>query len=161
MGERGCKKVLTKGIEIVTLHCNKIASSHDTSHTHEPTDQKGTKMDKKMAEKMSDVTKKMLNSLAGLQKINERTMNELAKQQVQAAESFVSVTTKQIKGLGNLKTKQDMANAQAEIITEVGKSMVDNAKQTMELLSRSQTELAELIERDLKDIAARAQADDK
>lgn len=118
-------------------------------------------MDKKMAEKMSDVTKKMLSSMAGLQKLNERTMTELAKQQVKNAESFVAVTTKQIKELGNLKTKQDMANAQADIIAEVGKSMVDNAKQTMELLSRSQDELKELIERDLKDIAARVKSDDK
>ncbi|MEO5341678.1 MAG: phasin family protein [Magnetococcus sp. MYC-9] len=109
-------------------------------------------MDKKVAEQVADATRKMVNSIAGLQKINERTMKELAKQQVNAAESFVTVSSKQIKGLGNLKSVQDMANAQADLVAEVGKMMVDNARQTMELLSRSQEELKGLIDQDINEM---------
>ena len=118
-------------------------------------------MDKKVAEQVADVTRKMVNSIAGLQKINERTMKELAKQQVTAAESFVSVSSKQIKGMGNLKTVQDVVSAQADIVSEVGKMMVDNARQTMELLSRSQDELKGLIEQDLNDIVEQVKAGNK
>ena len=118
-------------------------------------------MDKKVAEQVADVTRKMVNSIAGLQKINERTMKELAKQQVSAAESFVSVSSKQIKGMSNLKTMQDVVNAQADIVSEVGKMMVDNARQTMELLSRSQDELKGLIEQDLNDIVEQVKAGGK
>ncbi|MBF0584222.1 MAG: phasin family protein [Magnetococcales bacterium] len=109
-------------------------------------------MDKKVAEQVAEATRKMVNSIAGLQKINERTMKELAKQQVNAAESFVTVSSKQIKGLGNMKSVQDVVNAQADIMAEVGKMMVDNAKQTMELLTRSQDELKGLIEQDVNDL---------
>ncbi|MBF0401087.1 MAG: phasin family protein [Magnetococcales bacterium] len=109
-------------------------------------------MDKKVAEQVAEATRKMVNSIAGLQKINERTMKDLAKQQVNAAESFVTVSSKQIKGLGNMKSVQDVVNAQADIMAEVGKMMVDNAKQTMELLTRSQDELKGLIEQDVNDL---------
>ncbi|MEO5364247.1 MAG: phasin family protein [Magnetococcus sp. DMHC-8] len=118
-------------------------------------------MDKKVAEQVADVTRKMVNSIAGLQKINERTMKDLAKQQVSAAESFVTVSSKQIKGLGNLKSVQDVVNAQADIVADVGKMMVENARQTMELLSRSQEELKGLIEQDLNDIVEQVKAGSK
>ncbi len=118
-------------------------------------------MDKKVAEQVADVTRKMVNSIAGLQKINERTMKDLAKQQVNAAESFVSVSSKQIKGLGNLKSVQDVVNAQADIVADVGKMMVENAKQTMDLLTRSQEELKGLIEQDLNDIVEQVKSSSK
>jgi phasin family protein len=116
------------------------------------------KMDKKVAEQVAEVTRKMVNSIAGLQKINERTMKELAKQQVNAAEAFVTVSSKQIKSLGGMKSVTDVVNAQADIVADVGKMMVENARQTMELLSRSQDELKGLIEQDLNDIVEQVKA---
>lgn len=118
-------------------------------------------MDKKVAEQVADATRKMVSSISGLQKINERTMKELAKQQVNAAESFVSVSSKQIKGLGNMKSVQDVVNAQADIMADVGKMMVDNARQTMELLTRSQEELKELIEQDVSDLVEQVKSGNK
>lgn len=118
-------------------------------------------MDKKVAEQVADATRKMVSSISGLQKINERTMKELAKQQVNAAESFVSVSSKQIKGLGNLKSVQDVVNAQADIMADVGKMMVDNARQTMDLLTRSQEELKELIAQDMNDIVEQVKSGSK
>jgi phasin family protein len=138
-----------------------LRCSNFIDHTHQPESKGDFEMDKKVAEQVADVTRKMVNSIAGLQKINERTMKELAKQQVTAAESFVSVSSKQIKGMGSLKTVQDVVNAQADIVSEVGKMMVDNARQTMELLSRSQDELKGLIEQDLNDIVEQVKAGNK
>ncbi|MBF0161492.1 MAG: phasin family protein [Magnetococcales bacterium] len=113
-------------------------------------------MDGKVAEHVVELNRKMLNSISGLQKINERTMKELAEQQANAAESFVSVSSEQIKGMGNLTSAQDVAIAQSNIVTEVGKMMADNARRTMELLSRSQNELKGLIEQELSDMVAQA-----
>ncbi|MBF0342559.1 MAG: phasin family protein [Magnetococcales bacterium] len=106
-------------------------------------------MDMNITEQVADSTRKIMNSFAGLQKINERTMQELAKQQLNAAESFMSVSSNQIKGLDTLKSVQDVVNAQAGIVADVSKIMVENAKQTMELLSRSQEELQGLIAQNL------------
>ena len=118
-------------------------------------------MDKKIAEQVADATRKMVSSIAGLQKINERTMKELAKQQVNAAESFVSVTSKQIKGLGNLKSVQDMTTAQADLVAEIGKMMVDNARETMDLLTRSQEELKTVIDQDISEMVEQVKASGK
>ena len=113
-------------------------------------------MDKKIAEQVADVTRKMMNSVAGLQKVNERTMKDLAKQQINAAEAFVTVGSKQLKGMSKLKTVQDVMDAQADVAEEVGKMMVDQAKKTMDLLTRSQDELKSLIEQDINELMEQA-----
>lgn len=118
-------------------------------------------MDKKIAEQVADVTRKMVASVAGLQKVNERTMKELAKQQIGSAEAFVSVGSKQLKSMSKLKTVQDVMEAQADVAAEVGKMMVDSAKQTMDLLSRSQEELKTLIEQDINELVDKAKASTK
>ena len=118
-------------------------------------------MDKKIAEQVADITRRMVVSVTNLQKVNERTMKELAKQQVGAAEAFVSAGSKQLKGLSKLKTVQDVVSAQADVAAEVGQMMVDNAKQTIELLSRSQDELKKLIEQDVNDIVEQAKSNAK
>ncbi len=118
-------------------------------------------MDKKIAEQVADVTRKMVASVTSLQKVNERTMKELAKQQVEAAEAFVSVGSRQLKGMSKLKTVQDVMDAQADVATEVGKMMIEQAKQTMELLTRSQEELKTLIEKDVEDFMEQAKPSTK
>ena len=118
-------------------------------------------MDGKLTAQVADINKKMVNSITELQKINERTMKDLAKQQVNAAESFVSVSSRQIKGMGNLTSVQDVINAQMDTASELGKMMVENAKQTMDLLSRSQEELKVLIEQNLNDISEQVKSSTK
>ncbi|MEO5349487.1 MAG: phasin family protein [Magnetococcus sp. YQC-3] len=115
-------------------------------------------MDGKITEQVVELNRKMMNSIAEMQKINERAMRGLAEQQVNAAESFVSVSSKQIKGMGNLTSVQDVVAAQSSIVTELGKMMVGNAKQTMDLLSRSQEELQALIKQNLGDMVEQAKA---
>jgi len=115
-------------------------------------------MDKKIAEQVANMTRKMVTSATNLQKVNERTMKELAKQQMDAAEAFVNVGSKQLKDLSKFKTVQDVANAQANVATEVGKMMVDHAKQTMEVLTRSQEELKDLIEQDINELMEQAKS---
>ena len=118
-------------------------------------------MDGKLTAQVADINKKMVNSITELQKINERTMKDLAKQQVNAAESFVSVSSRQIKGMGNLTSVQDVINAQMDTASELSKMMVENAKQTMDLLSRSQEELKVLIEQNLNDISEQVKSSTK
>lgn len=115
-------------------------------------------MDNKISEQISNATRKMVESMTTLQKINDRTMQDLAKQQMDAAEAFVDVGSKQLKGLGNVKTVQDAVTAQADITSEVGKMMIDRAKQTMEVLTRSQSELKTLMENNLNELMDQAKS---
>ena len=113
-------------------------------------------MDKKLAEQVAEMTRKMVASATSLQKVNERTMKDLAQQQMSVAEAFVDVGSKQLKGMGNMKTVQDVVNAHAVAATEVGKMMVDNAKQTIDVLNRSQEEVKTIIEQDINDLMEQA-----
>lgn len=115
-------------------------------------------MDKKIAEQVADVTRKMVASITSLQQVNEKTMKELAKQQMDAAEAFVDLGSRQLKGMGNVKTVQDVMTAQASTAEEVGKMMVGNAKRTMDLLTRSQEEIKQLIEKDLSAFVEQAKS---
>lgn len=148
------------------LHRNKMRYSDLIRHqeiwsTTNSTMRRGLKMDKKIAEQVADVTRKMVASVTGLQKVNERTMKDLAKQQVEAAEAFVTVGSKQLKGLSKMKSVQDVMDAQADVAAEVGKMMVSQAKQTMEVLARSQEELKALIEQDIEELVERTKAGTK
>lgn len=109
-------------------------------------------MEINVVEQVTDVTRKMVRSMAELQKINERTMRELAKQQLQAAESFVAVGSKQMKAMRDLKSGRDLLNAHGEVVAEVGKGMLEHAKVTMELLARSQEALKGLIYQELNTV---------
>ncbi|MBF0585053.1 MAG: phasin family protein [Magnetococcales bacterium] len=109
-------------------------------------------MDKKVAEQVAHVTKKMMDSIVGMQSLNERIMKDIARQQVSAAESFVSVSSRQLKGLAKLKSVREAVNAQADIAADVGRIMAENAQQTLLLLARGQEEIRGLIYRELNEV---------
>lgn len=115
-------------------------------------------MDNKIAAQMTDLTKKMLASMTSLQKINDRTVQDLAKQQLDAAEKFISTGTEQLKGIGNVKTVQEAVATQAEMASEIGKLILTNAQKSMEVLTRGQSELKNLMEENLKDLMNKAKA---
>lgn len=113
-------------------------------------------MDNNIASQITDMGQKVMDTVTALQKISERTMQDLAKQQLAAAEGLVATGSKQVKDLANIKTAQDAISAQAEITSEMGKMMVDNAKQTMEVLNRSQADLKALVEENVNEVMAKA-----
>ena len=109
-------------------------------------------MENKIAGQMAEMSQRMVDTMTSLQKINERTMKELAQQQLQAAEGFVDTGAKRLKDLSGVKTVQEAMSTQAEITTEVGKMMVNNARATMDVLARSQEELKSLMENNISEM---------
>ncbi|MBF0212633.1 MAG: phasin family protein [Magnetococcales bacterium] len=112
----------------------------------------------KVAERMTDLTKKMMDSISDLQRINDRTVQELTKQQLEAAEGFITAGAKQLKDLSSAKTIQEAVSTQADIATNLGKMMVDNAKRTMDVLTQGQNELKVLIEKNITKLVEEAKA---
>ncbi|WP_130470130.1 phasin family protein [Candidatus Magnetaquicoccus inordinatus] len=109
-------------------------------------------MDGNLAKQIMEANSKMLNTLTGLQKINERIMKELAERQLNNAETLVKAGSGQINSLAGLKTVEDVAQAQAGMVAEMGQLIVDNARQTLDLLSRSQAEVNEFIEKNVHEM---------
>ncbi|MEO5347351.1 MAG: phasin family protein [Magnetococcus sp. YQC-9] len=112
----------------------------------------------KVADRMTELTKRMMDSINDLQKINDRTVQELTKQQLEAAEGFITAGARQLKDLSSAKTIQEAVSTQADIASNLGKMMVDNAKRTMEVLTQSQNELKSLIDKNITKLVEEAKA---
>lgn len=115
-------------------------------------------MDKKITDQMSEMTQKMMDSITTLQKISDRTMQDLAKQQLEVAESFIKSGSEQMKSIGNVKTVQEAVSSQAEMASEIGKMILSNAQKSMAVLTRGQSELKNLIDQNVKDLMDKAKA---
>ncbi|HIJ84893.1 MAG: Phasin 2 protein [Magnetococcales bacterium] len=113
-------------------------------------------MDKKIADQLTELSQKMMDTVTTLQKINDRTVQDLAKQQLEAAESFIKSGSDQMKSMGNIKTVQDAVTNQAELASEVGKMILSNAQKSMEVLTRGQSELKNLIDQNIKELMEKA-----
>ncbi|MBF0141910.1 MAG: phasin family protein [Magnetococcales bacterium] len=115
-------------------------------------------MDSKLAEQMTDVTKKVLDSMLRLQEINDRTVQNLAKQQLEVAGSCMSAGVKQIRKISGAKDVKEAMVDQADMASELGELMIGHAKQAMETLTQSKLELNELVEKNLKAFLAMSKA---
>ena len=103
-------------------------------------------MDTKMTEQMTEMTKNVLDSMLKLQAINDRTVQSLAKQQLEVAENYMTNGVKQLKIMSEAKDAQSAMSSQAELASELGNMMMNQAKQAMEVMNQSRTELNSLIE---------------
>ncbi len=113
-------------------------------------------MENKIAGQMAEMSQRMVETMTTLQKINERTVKELAQQQLQAAEGFVNTGAKQLKDMSSIKTVQEAMSTQAEIASDVGQMLVGNARATMDVLTRSQDELKDLMENNITELMKQA-----
>ncbi|MBF0446194.1 MAG: phasin family protein [Magnetococcales bacterium] len=108
-------------------------------------------MDKNIAENFSKFTETMMDSMKKLQTINEETMQSLTSQQFKTAQEFVKTTSEQMEKLGKSKTVEEAVTEQTKITSTVGQMMLDNAQATLEVLTKSQKELENLISTTVKE----------
>jgi phasin family protein len=109
-------------------------------------------MDKKIARQVNEMTKAVLDSMIRLQEINDRTVQQLAKRQLEAASDFMDSGVKQLRVLGTVQDLGDMVNKQADLAKELNDKMLTHAKQTMDLLMTTRSELNEMMEKNLNSI---------
>ncbi|MBF0124425.1 MAG: phasin family protein [Magnetococcales bacterium] len=109
---------------------------------------------KKVAKQVNDMTKAVLDSMIRLQEINDRTVQQLAKRQLEAASDFMDSGVKQLRVLGSVQDLGDMVGKQADLAKELNDKMLTHAKQTMDLLMSTKVELNEIMEKNLNTISA-------
>lgn len=107
-------------------------------------------MDKKIAEQMMEMTKSALDSMLRLQEINDRTVQSLAKKQLETVSNCMQNGVKRIKATGDAKDAQSAVSSQADLASELGLLMIDHAKETMDILNKSKKDLSDLMENNLK-----------
>lgn len=112
-----------------------------------------------LSDQMSAATKEVMDSMMKLQEINDRTVQSLAKQQLEVVESYMTTGVKQIKAISETKDAKDALSAQADMAAELGNMLLGKAKQTMEVLTESRKELTDLMENNMKKFMDMAKQD--
>ncbi|MBF0340748.1 MAG: phasin family protein [Magnetococcales bacterium] len=106
----------------------------------------------KITKKMTDMTRLMLDSITELQKINDNTVRELAKHQLDAIEEFNTSGARQLDQLAAAKSPKDLLATQTEIASEMAKDMRTNTMRAMEILTQGQKELKSFLEKNVQQI---------
>ncbi|MBF0285797.1 MAG: phasin family protein [Magnetococcales bacterium] len=108
------------------------------------------KMDPKMTEKMTEITKSAFDSMIKLQKINDEALQKLAKRQMETANSCMQAGVKHFKAMGDSKDVKDASASQASLTAEMGELLMAHASATMEVFNSSKDELSQLMENNIK-----------
>ncbi|MEO5376723.1 MAG: phasin family protein [Magnetococcus sp. DMHC-6] len=111
-------------------------------------------MENIIPEKMAEVTKNVLDSVLRMQEISDKTMQNLAKQQMAVAQSCMEAGVKQIRKASDARDVRDAVGSQADLTQELGELMINHARQTMELLTSGRDEIKTLVEKKMNDMLA-------
>lgn len=110
------------------------------------------------AEQISAMTGNMVLFAYDLQKINDYIIQELTKQQLDAAEAFMTVGSKQFKIMIDTVNISKVFLTQLDIAAHLNRMMMENTHRTMSILTRGQQELTELIEKNFTNLDNKVQA---
>ncbi|MEY3219726.1 MAG: family phasin [Pseudomonadota bacterium] len=103
----------------------------------------------------TEMNKGFMESLKQLGDINTAMMSKLTERQMAAASAYVEGMSKQMENLGDVKNPQDVVALQAKLAKEFGEKMMENARQTMDVLTQTRTDLAAWVEKGME-VAAQA-----
>ncbi|MBF0160371.1 MAG: phasin family protein [Magnetococcales bacterium] len=96
-----------------------------------------------------NMTRTAVSSIIRLQEINDQTLQQLAKHQMEATSDFMDVGVKQLRTLGSLQNVDDMVTQQTDLAKELREKILRHTKQTVELLMSANSQLYEIMEHNL------------
>ncbi|MBF0611128.1 MAG: phasin family protein [Magnetococcales bacterium] len=101
--------------------------------------------DAKIAEKVTEATRTVLENMMKLEEINDRTVHVLAQKQFAAAGDYMSSAVKRLRTLNEAKDMKDAMASQADLASELSEKMLNHAKTSLEVLNNSKSELNAVI----------------
>ncbi|MBF0260603.1 MAG: hypothetical protein HQL97_02030 [Magnetococcales bacterium] len=107
--------------------------------------------DNGFSEHVNGVAKNCMHSVCELQRINDRTIQNLISHQLESSGKFALVGARQMNDINNNSDMLGVSLSQAAMVTHLGKMMISNAKRSMSVLDQAQSDLKDLIEHKSKD----------
>lgn len=114
---------------------------------------------KKIADQVTDATRSVLENMMKLQEINDRTVQQLAQKQFEAAGDYMSTGVKRLKMMSEAKDMKEALSNQADLASELSEKMLSHAKQSLEVLNSSKAELNTVVEKSLSRFFEMAKTD--
>jgi len=82
-----------------------------------------------------------------LGEINAKAMERLTQRQMEMMNVYMESGAKQLEVMGQAKGFQDVTTAQTKLYAEMQEKLMDNARQTVDILSETKNELAAWVEK--------------
>ncbi|EIJ43618.1 phasin family protein [Beggiatoa alba B18LD] len=108
---------------------------------------------KEQVKKWADLNKSNVAAVQKLADINTNLATALLRQQMDILSIYADNSVKQIQALTEAKRVQDLFAIQAEATQELNKKVLNNARITVEILVDSKSQIASLVEDNLKSIS--------
>ncbi|MEK7990747.1 MAG: phasin family protein [Thiotrichaceae bacterium] len=104
-------------------------------------------MSNEMLQKWTELNRSSMDSVKELGDINTKMMTRLTQRQMDMMNLYMEGSAKQMEVMGDSKDPQDIAGTQSGLYTEMNEKLMDNARQTLEVLMEAKAELTSWAEK--------------
>lgn len=101
-------------------------------------------------QKWTKMQEEMLGALKELGDINTNTMSRLTERQMEMMSLYMESGSKQLKAMGEAKNVQDVVTVQTKTFSELNEKLVENARQTGEILNEMKDNLSKWLEKSMQ-----------
>ncbi|MGF1545984.1 MAG: phasin family protein [Thiotrichales bacterium] len=107
-------------------------------------------MQKEMFELATKMTQSVLDSAQKLSELNVKTMEKGFTQQSELMSAYFDASTKGLELMSKAKGYQDLLAGQAQLVRELGDTVMASVKQGAAVMNETRTEYAALVETNVK-----------
>jgi phasin family protein len=107
-------------------------------------------MSNEILKQWTELNQNAMEAIKELGEINTTTMTRLTQRQMEMVNLYMEGGAKQLQALNEAKGVPDTVTAQTQVITEVNEKLMENARQTMEVLADAKTQLSAWAEKSIE-----------
>lgn len=113
-------------------------------------------MQNDLIQQWTELNKAAMQAIKELGEINTAAMTKLTQRQMDMVGIYMEGSAKQMEMLSQTKSVQDMVTVQARLFTELNEKLMENARQTVQVLMDVKTDLSSWVEKNMEAAAAKA-----
>lgn len=107
-------------------------------------------MQNELIQQWTELNKATMEAIKELGEINTNAMTRLTQRQMDMVNLYMEGGTKQLEALNEAKGVQDVVAAQSRLFAELNEKLMDNVRQTVEVLVDVKTELSAWAEKGME-----------
>ncbi len=107
-------------------------------------------MENDLLKQWTDMNKSAMDAIKELGEINTTAMTRLTQRQMDMISLYMESGAKQLETLSQAKNMQDLAATQSKLFSEMNEKLLDNARQTVEVLVDVKAELSAWVEKGMQ-----------
>ncbi len=107
-------------------------------------------MQNELIQQWTELNKTAMEAIKELGEINTNAMTRLTQRQMEMVSLYMEGSAKQLEALSQAKGVPDLITAQSQLFAELNEKLMENARQTLEVLVGVKTELSSWVEKSVQ-----------